>query len=194
MSYPRFQFTTASLVLAIFFISFILAAYCRGDHLLGQSAGVTYAIVASLITMLFFRELSQSPLPKIRLLVLVLFTIPVSLAFAFPTYVNPDVQHFVNKETVDRRARRQLAMLFENDTAFRELGVSTTHLKVVCVEIHGTIPTESDLDRLRSQVLNHCQFVDHCFVHWRIHVSICASNGTTCLRFKRYHFGCLTDC
>jgi hypothetical protein len=176
MKTPPFQFTTASMLLAISFIAFILAAYCRGAYLLGQGAGLTYAVVASLITVLFCRTLYRSPLPKLRLVVLVLFTIPVSLAFAFPTYVNPDVQHFVNKETTDRNARRELATLFASDSAFRELGVSTTHLKVVNVEIYGAVPTKSDLERLRSTVLGQCKFVDHCFVHWRVHVR---ENSTT---------------
>ena len=153
-----------------FFVAYILAAYCRGNHLLGSEVGISYAVVATLITILILRALSQSPLPTFRLVFLALFAIPVSLAFAFPTYLNSDVQHFVNKQTTDRNARGELATLFASDSAFRNLGVSTTHLKVVNVEIHGTVPTKPDLDRLRSQVLDQCQFVDHCFVHWRIHV------------------------
>ncbi|MBM4077864.1 MAG: hypothetical protein FJ267_19720, partial [Planctomycetes bacterium] len=149
MNNRRFQFTTASMLLAIFFIAFIIAAYCRGDYLLGQRAGFTYAVVASLITFLFYSALSQSPLPKSRLVVLVLFTVPVSLVFAFPTYIKPDLQYSVNKEARARNARRELASVFANDSAFRELGVSITHLKVVNVEIHGTVPTKSDLERLR---------------------------------------------
>lgn len=70
----------------------------------------------------------------------------------------------------------ELATLFANDSTFREIGVSTTHLKVVNVEIHGSVPTKSDLERLRSQVLGQCQFVDHCFVHWHVHVR---ENSTT---------------
>jgi hypothetical protein len=170
MNTLRFQFTSASMLVAIFFIAFILAAYGRGAYLLGQGVGFTYAVVASLISVLFFRALSQSPLPKLRLVMLLLLTTSVSLAFAFPTYVNPDVQHFVDKEATDRNARRELATLFSNDSAFRELGVSTTHLKVVNVEIHGTVPSRSDLERLRSKVLGQCQFVDRGFVHWRVHV------------------------
>ena len=173
------------MLLAIFFIALILAAYGRGDYLLGRGAGIAYAFVALLITMLFYSTLSQSPLPKVRLVVLVLFAVPVALAFAFPTYVNPDVQYSVDKEATDRNARNELATLFAKDTAFRELGVSTIQLKVVNVEIHGVVPTRSDLDRLRSQVLSQCDFVEHCFVHWRIHVR---ENATTYTGFDKDAF------
>ena len=164
------------MLIAVFFVAFILAAYCRGNYLLGQGVGITYSIVATMISILLFRTIFQSPLPRIRLIALVLFTIPVSLAFAFPAFVNPNVQHFVNKEALDRNARSELATLFDANPAFRDLGVTTTHLKVVNIEIHGAVSTKSELDQLRSQVLNQCQFAGHCFVHYRIHVR---ENSTT---------------
>lgn len=170
MNSIRLKFTIRSLLLAVFFLAYILAGYCRGNDLLGRGFGFKYAIVASLLTVLILRALSQTPLPKLRLVLLLLFSIPVSLAFAFPTYVNPDFQHFVSKARIDRDARRELATLFASDPAYLDLGVSTTHSKIVSVEIYGSVQTKSDLDRLRSQVLSDCQFVESCSFHWRVHV------------------------
>ena len=41
-----------------------------------------------------------------------MFAIPVSLAFAFPTLLNWDIQYSVSQQTTDRNARSELAVLF----------------------------------------------------------------------------------
>lgn len=156
--------------LVVSFISFVLAAYSRGNFLLGRGTGIVYAFVATLIVVLFIRALAQSPVSKLRLVCLILFALVVSIAFAFPALLNSDIQHFINKQTADRTARAELSRVFGADAAFRDLSVSTIHLKAVNVTIHGEVPMKTDLDRLRSQVLDHCSFVDKCGLNWRIRV------------------------
>lgn len=168
MMFKHFQFSTKSLLVGVFFVAYILAAYGRGNYLLG--AGIMYAIIAALIALLFLRTLLQSPLPKFRFAFLVLFATLVSLAFAFPMYLNPDVQYFVNDRATERNARNELAMVFAGDAAFRDLAVSTTRRKIVNVEIRGTVPTTSALNRLQSHLNERCQFMDDCLVHWEVEV------------------------
>lgn len=152
------------------FIALVLAAFSRGNYLLGTGVGITYAVVALMIILLITRAIRETPVPKLRLAFLVLFSIPVCLAFAFPTYINSDVQIFVDKQTDDRDARNELNAIFAEDPAFSNLSISTTHLKIVNVEIYGTVSNNTDLDRIQQLVYERCGFVEHCFIHWRIRV------------------------
>lgn len=94
----------------------------------------------------------------------------LSLAFAFPMYLNPDLRHQIHEQAIDRNARHELTEQFASDPAFSALRISTTHTKVLNVEIYGGVASKADLDRLRKQVLTHCQFVDQCVIRWYIHV------------------------
>lgn len=172
MMHQRFQFSSSSLLAVMLSMAFVLAAYERGEHLLGRGIGLMYALVAVLISVLFARLLPRHPRPKKQFMLLVLFTILVSSALAYPTSVNPNIQHFVNRETAIRNAREELDRLFTEEVAYRELGYSIPHRKMMNIQIYGSVPCESDLVRLRSTLLNQGRFVDqgavHC--HWRIHV------------------------
>ena len=150
------------------FIAFVLAAFSRGNHLLGTGAGITYAVVALMIMTLFARPVRTTPVPRFRIAILVLFSIPVCLAFAFPTHINSDLQNAVDKQTEDRVARSELHAIFSVDPAFSDLSISTAHSKIVNVEIYGTVPEKMDLDRLQQLVFERCGFVEHCCVRWRI--------------------------
>ena len=167
---PRLRFSLLSLLIGMAFVALVLAAYSRGIYLLGTNAGIAYAAVALMIFGLFASAIKETPVPKYRLLLLTLFSIPVCFAFAFPTYINSDVQIFVDKQTEDRVARKELQVVFAEDPAFSDLSISTTHLKIVNVEIYGTVPNKTDLDRVQRRVFERCGFVEHCFVHWRIRV------------------------
>ena len=154
----------------VFFIAIMLAAYSRGNYLLGVIHGLVYAMVAACAAAILWGMISQSPVPKLRLSLLILIVIPIALIFAFPTYFNPQLQHFVDKQATARNARAELNKLFGSDPAFSDLGVLTIKLKAVGIEIYGSVPIKSDLDRLRMQILDQCQCVDDCIVHLSIHV------------------------
>jgi hypothetical protein len=167
---PRLRFSLLTLLIGMAFIAFLLAAFSRGNYLLSTGAGITYAVIALMIIVLFTRAMRETPVPKILIAYLILFSVPVCLAFAFPTYINSDVQIFVDRQSEDRVARAELHAVFAEDPAFSDLSISTTHLKVVNVEISGTVPSKADLDRLQQLVFERCGFVEHCFVQWRIRV------------------------
>lgn len=166
----QLRFTIRTMLAAVFFVCYILAAFVRGRYLLGTGAGLLYAFVAILVSFLFVRTLSQSPVPRPRLWLLVMFAVPVSLAFAFPHYLKWDVQYLVDIQTTDRNARRELAALFASDPAFSDLGASTTYRKVICVEISGELPARADLNRLHDRLAGECPTLNHCGLSWTVQI------------------------
>lgn len=176
MTEPRFRFSTATMLVAVLLVCCILGAYSRGNFLFGQRGAIIYTVIASLIALLYLRALSRVPLPRVWLVVLTLLAFSVSLAFAFPAYLNPEVQYGIDDQRVDRLARAELAALLAEDPAFESLQVSTTHRKIVGVEIEGTVPTQDDLVRLRTSVMEGCEFPESCLVYWNIAVG---EDGTT---------------
>ncbi len=170
MIYPRFQFTTGSLFLTVFLSAYIVAAFRYGDYLIGIEAGVYYAFIASLLSALLLAAISRSELSKSRLVAIVIFVFLVSLVFAFPSYVNSNLQSHIKSRAECRNARNELTMLFSKDSAFRELEVTVISRYGLCVEIHGSIPTTSDIERLRARVLAQCKCVFHSEVLYRIRV------------------------
>lgn len=166
----RGQFTIRSMLIVTCLIAFIMASYCRGDYLLGKGAGVMYAVVASLISLLLLRNLWKSPLPGRRLLVLCLFVIPVSTVFAFPTYFNPDLQIAVDAEKIERKLRMELGALFANDPAFEELEVAIEYRRGFSVEVSGAVANYAVLYRLQAAVFHQCEFLGYFVVNWRIDI------------------------
>ena len=164
------RFSLSSLLIAMTFIAVVIAAFSRGNYLLGTGVGIIYAVVATMVLMMIAREFRETPLPKLRLVFLVLIAIPVCLAFAFPAYINSDIQIFVDKQADDRDARNELHAIFATDPGFSDLSISTTHLKIVNVEIYGTVPSKNDLDRIKKLVFERCTFTERCFLHWRLRV------------------------
>lgn len=167
---PHLRFTMGSLLFVIFQIAFVCAAYTRGNFLFGARAGVGYAFVAILIDALVYIILFRSQISKIKLAILLLFVLPVTVHFAFPTLLDPDAKYFIADQAMDRNAQSELKKLFASDPAFAELAVSTTHRKVVWFDIHGSIQSQADLDRLRTRVLGVLPSVDPHFIHFEVHV------------------------
>ncbi len=151
-------------------VAFVMGAYLRGNYLLGIDVGIWYAAVALMMVGLFARVLWQTPVSKIKLALLVLFTIPVCFGFAFPAFINPDVQVFVSRHKQDRVVRSELRAVFGEDPAFSSLSISTTQLKILNVEISGSVPRRADLTRLRHRVFEHCGSAKGCHLDWRIQV------------------------
>jgi hypothetical protein len=60
--------------------------------------------------------------------------------------------------------------VFASDSAFRDLSVSTVHLKPVNVTIRGTLTTRSDLDQLRARIIAECPALTRggCVLHWDV--------------------------
>jgi hypothetical protein len=144
-------------------------AFLRGDHLLGFEYGVTYAFIAVGLLWFLARALVLPERPSlVGAAAVVVFALPVGFVMAFPASVNPDVQRFINKQADDRAARQELAAVFASDTAFRDLSVSTTHLKIVNVTVRGPLPGRPDLDRLRARIAGECRVLKRCPLHWDV--------------------------
>jgi hypothetical protein len=166
----KLRFSLSTMLISIAFVSAILGAFCRGNYLMGPGAGFIYAFVAFLIVLLTISSLNTKPLPRFRIASLLVFAVFVGFAFSFPTYFNSDFQYQINRQHEERSAREELNSILSDDPAFSELDVATYHRKILCVEIHGTVPTKEDLDRLMKTVTNQCDFIEHSYVDWRVSV------------------------
>ncbi|MBX7104589.1 MAG: hypothetical protein K1X57_10945 [Gemmataceae bacterium] len=147
----------------------VVAAFLRGSYLLGSGCGVVYAAIAtSLMWMLARARTPAGSISVARVVFILLFALPVGYAMAFPASINPDVQVFIDKQATDRRARAELAAVFASDPAYRDLSVSSVHLKVVNITVHGSLGTRADLQRLRSQIAPPCRAAGVGFLHWDV--------------------------
>lgn len=166
----KMRFSLSTLLISFAFISAILGAYFRGNYLMGTGAGFIYSFVAFLIVLLAISSLNKTPLPRFRIAFLVLFALLVGFALSFPTYFNSDLQIQINRQHEERSAREELNSILSDDLAFSDLETTTYSRKMLCVEIHGTVPTKNDLERLKNTVTSQCDFVEHSYVDWRVNV------------------------
>lgn len=167
---PSHRFSIKSMLIAVFLLSFILAAYCRGSQLLGIGVGVLYAIVASLLVYLFLRAVTHTPVPKTRLAILAIVVLSISGVFAFPHYLNWDLAYVVKKHAAEHKAHRELSRLLASDPAFAKLQFTTANRKVLNVDIQGYVDTVEVIDTLRTQLMDECEFLGNCYVRWEIDV------------------------
>lgn len=150
-------------------IPVMVAAFLRGNHLLGLDCGVIYAAVAlALLWLLARSRTSTGSVSLMRVAVVVALAVPVGYAMAFPASINPDVQVFIDKQATDRRARAELAAVFDSDQAFGDLSVSSVHLKIVNLTVRGALHTQTDLDLLRSRIAVECPTLGPCALHWEV--------------------------
>lgn len=149
--------------------TFVAAAYLRGSFLLGVFTGAIYAAVALAISVLVIRAISNLPASKYHLVLVLLFAIPVSMAFAFPHVINPELQGFVHDHAVERLASTELDDLSRSDL-FRNVDYNVFRSKVVVVSIKGEVASQQDLDLLRKQVLDDCSFSNDSWIRWEVFV------------------------
>jgi hypothetical protein len=150
-------------------VAAVVVAFVRGDYLLGLECGVVYAAIALALLWLLMR--SRTPAGRVSVVragFVVAFALPVGYAMAFPASLNPDVQVFIDKQATDRKARAELAAVFASDPVYRDLSVSSVHLKVVNVTVRGSLGARPDLDRLRSRIAGECPAFGECFLHWEV--------------------------
>jgi hypothetical protein len=159
----------AGLSLALLGALLSVLAYLRGDYLFGFPVGIFYAVVAGLAVWLLVRLLVFAETPSfVGAVAVVAVSVVVGLVLAFPAAVNSDVQVAIDRQAEDRAARAELAAVFASDPAFSGLWASTTHLKVVNVTIHGSLPARADLNRLRERIANECPAVEYRPLHWDV--------------------------
>ena len=147
----------------------VVAAYIRGNYMLGTGWGVVYAVIA--VALLWILARSRTPAGSVsvrRVVFVMLFALPVGYAMAFPASINADVQAFIDKQATDRRARTELAAVFASNPAYRDLSVSSVHLRMVNITVQGSLDTRADLQRLRFQVAPMCRAAGVGFLQWDV--------------------------
>ena len=159
----------ARAAISVLTIALMIIAFSRGNYLLGIQVGIAYVlVVAGLLWLLLESFRRKGMVAVIQKSVLSLLAIPIGFALAFPASINPDVQHFVNKQATDRNVREELKRVFGSDSAFGDLSISTTHLKVVNVTICGSLPTRDHMKRLHESLVSDCPTLKLCPLHWDI--------------------------
>jgi hypothetical protein len=161
--------SAARLLFAAVGVAVVMAAFLRGNYLLGLGCGIVYAAIA--LALLWLLARARTPAGDVsvaRVVFVMLFALPVGYALAFPASLNPAVQVFIDKQATDRRARAELAAVFASDAAYRDLSVSSVHLKVVNITVRGSMASRSDLQRLRSRIGGECPALGECFLHWDV--------------------------
>ncbi len=144
-------------------VALCVAAFLRGNYLLGPGCGCAYAAVS--LGFLFLLAGSRT---AVRAAVVTVLSLAAGLVMAWPASINPDVQHGIDKQAVDRVARTELAAVFGSDEAYRDLAISSVHLKVVNITVRGSLGTRSDLYRLQSQIAAECPTLGTCVLHWEV--------------------------
>jgi hypothetical protein len=146
-------------------------AYVRGTYLLGPGWGLLYVAATLALLRLFVLSRRPARIPSpVRVAAVTALALALGIAMAWPTSINPDVQHFIDKQARDRAARVELDAVFTADPAYRDLWVSTVHLKVVNVTVRGSLGSRSDLDQLRARIIRECPAVvgGGCVLHWDV--------------------------
>lgn len=157
------------IVLTVLAVSTIIGAFLRGNYLFGLGRGIVYACLATALVWLIVRSLtSTGHVSAVRTGLVVAFALPVAYAMAFPASVSPGMQSSIDAHARDRQLRAELAAVFASDPAFRDLRVSSVHLKVINVTVAGSLGTRADLDRLRARIASECPVLSSCVLHWDV--------------------------
>lgn len=150
-------------------MAMLIIAFLRGNFLLGLDGGTAYVVVVAGLLSLFVNSLRrQQRAARLQQMILALLVIPIGFVLAFPAWINPEIQVFINKQSIDRNVRQELNRVFDSDPAFTELSVDTTHLKVVNVTISGSLPTNDDSKRLLKYLESDCPTLKLCPLHWKV--------------------------
>ncbi len=163
-----------ALSLSVGTVSFFL-----GNYLLGLPGGVAYVLIAVCLLGLLASSTVLTDKPsRVKAALVIALSIPVGYFMINPAALSPDVQHIIDMHATDRQMRRELAKVFAGDPGFRNLSISTTHLKAVNIDIRGILTDRADLDRLRQRITTECPAVSLRTLHWDVFLSNTAQRLT----------------
>ena len=155
---------------------FTITAFARGNHLLGQVAGISYAFVAFAMAILVSSELSRTAEAKGHRTLCIAAAVLVSLVLSFPTFINSDIQISLEKQAIDRAVRADLNSLFASAPQYSDLSLKTRHLKLVVVTVSGVVENtkikETLAKRLKTVSVQHPMVM----VEWEL---TCRDTGST---------------
>lgn len=155
---------------------FSIAAFARGNYLLGQVAGIAYALVAFAIAIFVTSELSQRAEAKRHRTFCIAAMVLVSLALSFPAFISSDIQLSLEKQAIDRATRADLKSLFASDPEYSDLSLKTRHLKLVVVTVSGVVENSNIIEplanRLKAVSVQHPMVM----IEWEL---TCRDTGST---------------
>jgi hypothetical protein len=147
----------------------IIAGFLRGYYLEGSAVGIVNVAIMVCILWLLARSVLLIEKPSIwRVVLIPVASIPLGVLIAYPASIFPDTRVAIAMHETDRATRAELATVFGSDSAFRNLSISTEELRALNLTIHGSLKVRSDLDRLRDRIVNECNAVHRCILHWEV--------------------------
>lgn len=157
------RMTVAQIMAAAAGVAACLAAYFRGDYLLGPGCGALYVGVSLGLLWLLARSRS-----KLQAACMAVLTLACAFAMVWPASINPWVQVGIDEHAVERAARTELGAVLASDPAYRHLSVSSVKLKVVNISVRGTLSTRADFGRLQARLPRECPALGKCVLEWDV--------------------------
>lgn len=171
MQNQRSSSKLAVLLFGLFALCHTVAAFARGSWLFGPAIAVVYAVVSLVTVGLLGLAILNAEDTGSQVVSRAVFLLIVSFVLAFPALINPQMQHFINLQETDRQICLELSNVVHGESAYRNVMIATLKRKCVCVEISGSVPSNADYDRLRSQVSSQCPTVADVLIDWDVAIS-----------------------
>lgn len=148
------------------------AAFWRGQHLLGTSAGITFSVLMVTTMFVVHREFTTSRRQTFsRRLIVCVFAAIVFLLLWFAPHVSPAVALLSDRYQTQKRVEAQVQNLLAQEPRFAQLRSSCDVKKAIVLTIHGSVESVADLEALRTQMTAECPDIDHASLYWRVSVN-----------------------
>jgi hypothetical protein len=148
------------------------AAFWRGQHLLGTSAGITFGVLMATVMFVVHREFTTSRRQTFgRRLIVCVFAATVFLLLWFSPNVSPAVAILSDRYQTQKRVEAQVQNVLAQEPRFARLRSTSEVKKAVFLTIHGSVETVADLEALRTQMKAKCPDVDNASLYWRVSVN-----------------------
>jgi len=129
-----------------------IGGFLWGNFLLGVTVGFANFFIVMGLAIVGYSNVYKRPNLKLRWIIGGLFAATCLAIMATPATFSPGLQHAIEKQATDRRARAELAALFDRDDDYSNLSVTTKHFKVVAITIQGVVPNQDVYERLLADL------------------------------------------
>ncbi|PHQ31378.1 hypothetical protein CEE69_31435 [Rhodopirellula bahusiensis] len=149
-----------------------IAAFLRGQYLLGTSAAVTFCLLVAASTFVAYRVFITNRRHNIaRRTIASLFATTVFAVLFFSPSVSPGIASLSRRHRTQIRAETQLLNVLTPDSRFADVRATCDAKKALFVTIHGRVESDTDLMELRAQLIAECPDIEPAFLYWRLSVN-----------------------
>ncbi len=148
-----------------------IAAFLRGQYLLGTSAAVTFFLLVAASTFVVYRVFITNRRHNIaRRTIASLFATSVFALLCFAPIVSPNIASLSSRHRTQIRTETQLRDILTPDSRFAHVRATCEAKKALFVTIHGRVQSSTDLMELRARLLAECPDIEPAFLYWRLSV------------------------